>query len=236
MAIDLPLNRIVPLSNVRLALCETPHGWEVENADDIVTMWSRETAANPTLFDGMVPIFSSLYVADGVLEGISHPVGYSALMHYKRHNAVATAHVFATAVLVASGGELIAARMAGHTSYPDRINFAAGTFDRGDVVDGMLDVDGNMHREVMEELGIDLSMCRADDGYNLFAHDKGTVIFRRYHLPMTAIEANAFIQQTIAAQALPEVTEGIILQRSHTVPTGAASYMPALMNWHFERS
>ena len=73
--------------------------------------------------------------------------------------------------------------MAAHTANPGRVYFAAGSFEPEDFPGGRVDLHRNMVREVLEETGIDIVGTAARPAPpRACDRNRGTVIFRRYHL------------------------------------------------------
>jgi 8-oxo-dGTP pyrophosphatase MutT (NUDIX family) len=136
-------------------------------------------------------------------------------------------------MLVSSDNALVAIRMGKHTVNAGRVYFAAGSFELEDFRDGLVDVDFNMHREVKEETGIDIAKASPAKRYYLLSTRSGTVIFRRYRMPMTANAMVSSIKAFVAAEAHPEIEAPVVIHGVSDLPDDLASYMPSLIEWHF---
>jgi 8-oxo-dGTP pyrophosphatase MutT (NUDIX family) len=123
--------------------------------------------------------------------------------------------------------------MGKHTINAGRVYFAAGSFELEDFRDGLVDVDFNMQREVKEETGIDITQASPAKRYYLLTTRSGTVIFRRYRMPMTANAMVASINAFVAAQTRPEIAAPVVIHSAGDLPDGLASHMPPLIEWHF---
>jgi 8-oxo-dGTP pyrophosphatase MutT (NUDIX family) len=142
-------------------------------------------------------------------------------------------HVFAHAMLVSSDNALVAIRMGKHTLNAGRVYFAAGSFELEDFRDGLVDVNFNMRREVKEETGIDIGEASPAKRYYLLSTRSGTVIFRRYRMPMTANAMIASINAFVAAETNPEIEAPVVIHSASDLPDHLAAHMRPLIEWHF---
>lgn len=234
MSFDLPSGKVLPVDIVDVRLDSGQHPLERENRGAIEENWRREVAINPHIYDGQVALLSELSYRDSRLVGRCHIVRYATFMYWRRHReAPGAGHVFAHAMLVSSDNALVAIRMGKHTVNAGRVYFAAGSFELEDFRDGLVDVDFNMQREVMEETGLDIGRASPARRYYLWSSESGTVIFRRYRMPMTANAMVASINAFVAAQASPEIAAPVVIHSAGDLPDDLATHMPPLIQWHF---
>lgn len=234
MSFDLPRNVVLPVEKIEVRLDSAPHPFETDNVPEIKANWQREIAINPHLFDGRVALLSRLSYDDGLLTGLCHIVRYATFMYWRRNRATQDAgHVFAHAMLVSSDNALVAIRMGSHTVNAGRVYFAAGSFELEDFRGGLVDVDFNMQREVKEETGIDISEASPAKRYYLLSTYSGTVIFRRYRMPLTANAMVTRINAFVAAQDQPEISAPVVIHSASDQPDDLASHMAPLIEWHF---
>lgn len=234
MSFDIPRNIILPVDMIDVRLDPGPHPFESANEQAIERNWLAEKAANPALFDGTVVLLSKLAYAGGRLEGRCHAIRFATFMLWRRSQAVANAeHAYAHAVLVSRDNALVAIRMGRHTVNAGSVYFAAGSFEPGDFVDGVADVDFNMIREVGEETGLDIGHVRRGRRYHALSTASGTTIFRRYFLDADADEVAAGIRAFVAADPDPEIEGPVIIRSKDDRPEGLKGHMPPIIAWHF---
>jgi 8-oxo-dGTP pyrophosphatase MutT (NUDIX family) len=225
---------VFAFERAELALDEGTHPFVSANRDAIAAHWQRETAANPKLFNGRTAHFASLSLDGGVLAGRYHMVSYSAFMFWRRQpGRLLFEHVYAHAVIVSADNEILCGRMAGGTINTGVVYCPAGSFDDHDIRDGLLDIDGNMAREVREETGLDLGAMRAEDTMHAFEAANGVVLMRRYFSPLRSDELAAQAQAHIADEAEPEITEVLFLGAGSEAMPDLALQMPPILRWHF---
>ena len=234
MSFEVPRDTILPVDEVDVRLDPAPHPFERDNAQAIAENWAREREVKPALFDGTVALLSQLAYRDRRLVGRCHAVRYSTFLHWRRNRTIAGAgHAFAHAMLVSRDNALIAIRMGGHTVNAGRIYFAAGSFEPEDFPEGRVDLHANMVREVREETGLDISSARRGLRYHALSMERGTVIFRRYHVDAEAEEIAIRIRDFAAADPDPEIEEPVIIRVAHDLPDGLMPHMRPLIEWHF---
>jgi 8-oxo-dGTP pyrophosphatase MutT (NUDIX family) len=228
-----PRNQVAPVSAVEVRLEPGPHPFEVEHAAAIEASWQREVAANPALFDGRVVLLSQIAYDRGRLTGRCHAVRYATLLHWRHSRPAGAEHAFAHAALVSGDGALVAIRMGAHTANAGKVYFAAGSFEPVDFRDGLVDIDANMAREVLEETGLDIAVAPVDESYHLYSQNATTVIFRRYHLAESADAIAARISAFVASEAEPEIEGPVIIRGPDDLPDGLMPHMRAIVDWHF---
>lgn len=234
MAFDLPRETVVPVVAVEVSLDPRPHPFEQQFATEIEANWGDEIAVNPSLYDGRLMLHADLALEGGRLVGRCHEVRFATLMYWRKHRGSQSAeHAYAHAALVSRDNALIAIRMGDQTASPGAVYFAAGSFEPVDFVDGRVDVDGNMIREVGEETGLDIAALKRDPLYHLYSRAGGTVIVRRYFLDDDAEMVARRIEAYVDDQVEPEIAGPVIIRSADTLPDGIVPHMVAIVKWHF---
>lgn len=237
-AISIPCGpAILRASEAELRLQPGRHPFERDNSAAIARHWQGELAANPKLFDGQVVLFSSLVLVEGRLAGRCHLVSYSTLLYWRAVPGMRKGeHVFAHAVPVSADGKLLAIRMGSHTANAGQVYFAAGSFEPQDFRDGRADIDANMRREVAEETGLDLGAMRPEPALHILRWQDGTAILRRFFAAESADELAARVRAHVAGENEPEIEGPVVIGAADEAPTGLASHMPPILEWHFGAS
>lgn len=231
---DIPPGVILPVSRITVRLDDAPHPYELENRAAIDANWEAERERRPRLFDGEMILLASAGYRDGQIEGRCHPIRFATFLHWRRNReASAGFHVFASAMPVTTDGALLAIRMGPHTANAGRVYFAAGSFERQDFADGLVDVDYNIRREVAEETGFDLAGLPRENDYHALCTAAGLTLVQRYYLDVDAGTAAARVRAHIAADAEPEADAAVIIRSEADVPESAPAHMKPLVRWHF---
>lgn len=225
----------VRVDDIDLSVVEGPHPLYLAHEEEIEANWTREAEANPHLFNGQMVLQRHLTFDEGVIRGVAHVIPYSTLLWWRKQpDPQGALHLFGFPVLVSSDGAIVAIRMSQRTANPGQVYCAAGSLDLGDIIDGKLDLAGNMAREVREETGLDLSEADADPHSYASHKDNRIVVFRLYRFPVTASELAARIEAHMLHDEEQEI-DGVVVIRSAD-PT-AHNYNPLMLpilDWFFE--
>lgn len=205
-----------------------------ENKAAIAENWTRECAAKPALFDGEIYLAPEAYLRAGVLRADYRRSSFATLMYWRRDpQPVRPWHIFAVGVIVSREGHLIAGRMGYQHAGSGRVYFPAGSIDDTDIVDGHVDFESNMQREVQEETGLDLGRGKAERQFNLVTANRSIALFRRYRFDIPSHDLVAVIEDHIAAEAEPELAEIIPVKAAGMMGEATPSYVRAFADWHF---
>jgi 8-oxo-dGTP pyrophosphatase MutT (NUDIX family) len=152
-----------------------PYDWPFarERASDIDAHWQELCAARPHLFNGRVFLFRNMAITGGRLTGACFEADFKAFIAQRDFGCPdkTAFNCFAQGALRAPDGAFLLGEMAPHTANAGRIYFPAGTPDPSDAVDGRLDLDKSVMRELSEETGLDANDITPESGW--------TIVFER---------------------------------------------------------
>lgn len=236
MRFDLPRDTIFEIREIDVRLDPGPHPLLKGAEEAVAARWKIEKAAKPALFDGEVVLLSRLTWEEGKLSGTCHAVRYSQFLYWRSLRPVESAeHAYAHPILVAEDNALVAIRMASHTFNAGKVYFASGSFEPVDFPGGRVDVDFNMRREALEEIGVDLLDCAAEPKLFGLSRKEGTVFFRRYFSGLRAAELARNIRHHAQNGGDDEIEDAVILRSPADLDDRAAGQMPPLVEWHFSQ-
>lgn len=192
--------RVVEISGYTLSVEDGMHPLDLEYAAAIAAHWEIERGANPALFNGPVVLQRAITCRDGWISAIGHVSSFATFLWWRQRPMLAGAsHVFGYPVIASSDGALIAVRMAAHTANAGQVYFAAGSFDLADIIDGRCDLIGNMHREVSEETGLDLSDASTDGRIFASYRMSKLALLQIFRFELTADDILARIERFIGS-------------------------------------
>ncbi|MGH6760064.1 MAG: NUDIX hydrolase [Phyllobacterium sp.] len=227
-------NTIIPIKDVAVRVVDEPLHYEIENRDSIEQGWDREYARNPHLFNGPLYLAETAELSSGLFQATFQRTRYATLLHWRKDISQQRPwHIFGVGVIVSADNCLIAGRMAPRNAVAGRIYFPAGSIDDNDVVDGMVDYDRNMLREVAEETGFDLTGARRDTALHLVKANRNAALFRRFFFDLGAAEIAASIRAHIAADDAAELDDVIVVSGAGQMGDATPSYVRAFADWHF---
>jgi 8-oxo-dGTP pyrophosphatase MutT (NUDIX family) len=111
---------------------------------------------------------------------------------------------FGMGALRCADGAFIMGEMGQHTSNAGRIYFPSGTPDLDDIVDGMVDIEGSVTREVEEETGLTPADYRACPHWDCVVSGAAIAMIRILDVDVSGEELRARIAANLARQSQPE--------------------------------
>ncbi|KAB2665021.1 NUDIX hydrolase [Brucella tritici] len=227
-------NTVHIIDSAEVRVLSGPLPYTVENREAIVSNWTHERAANPTLFDGEFYLAPEAELMGSVFHAGFKRTSFATLMHWRRDVSQERPwHIFGVGVIVSSEGHLIAGRMSAQNAGAGRVYFPAGSVDDNDIVDGYVDYDANRQREVREETGLDLLDARAEQQISLVTGNRSIALFRRYYFDVPSPELVSRIEQYLSAEEEPELSEIIPVKAAGAMGDATPSYVRAFADWHF---
>lgn len=211
--------------------------YELENKSEIGANWDEELRANPTLFNGDFFMAEQAHINGDAFEAVYKRTRFKTMMHWKKNRtSLKPWHVFAVGVIVSNDNTLIAGRMASSTAAAGRVYFPAGSFDEGDVRNEIIDIEGNMRREVLEETAIDLADAQGfDSSIYLVTADCSIALFRRYYFDLSSQELLARIRRHIAAELISELDDVVAVASSADMSDTTPVTFRTFGDWHFSQ-
>ncbi len=177
------MSEAVPVVHVdRLQLAFEPKPWAFahERRAEIDGYFQSLQRAKPAVWNGRVLLLHEHALADGVFRGAYLETDYASFAAWRHWGrpAAAVCDCFGAAAIAAADGAFLLGVMGQQTANAGRIYFPCGTPDPGDIVDGQIDLDFSVRRELKEETGLDVAEFNPEPGWTtvfdlpLIAHIK----------------------------------------------------------------
>lgn len=220
------------LSGYDVSVANGPHPLYLQRQAEIETNWVAEHAANPALFNGEMLIHRDIRIdAEGRLVATGHLTPYSTLLWWRKQpDRPIAEHLFPIAVPITRDGAILAIEMSAKTANPGRIYCAAGSLDAHDIVNGKVDLDANMLREVTEETGIDLSTATPVGGYLGVRAARAVTLYRIFLLPHDAEEACALVRRHMETDHEQEIAGPVIIRDKSREGRNYPAFMPPIID------
>ncbi|MHC1548519.1 NUDIX hydrolase [Phyllobacterium sp. K27] len=232
---DFPEKTVIELRNASIRIEDGTLAYDLDNESEIELNWEADFKANPALFNGDFFMADKADINRGAFEATYKRTRFKTMMHWKKNRTLLKPwHIFAVGVIVSNDNALIAGRMANSTAAAGRVYFPAGSFDEGDVRDEVIDIDGNMKREVLEETAIDLADAqRFDSSIYLVTADRSIALFRRYYFDVSSQELLIRIRRHIAAELISELDDVVAVTSSADMCDTTPATFRTFGEWHF---
>jgi hypothetical protein len=200
----------------RLAFMVASKSWAfaIERRAEIDAYFAALQREKPALWNGRVLLLHHQVLADGVFNGEFLETDYAsfaAWCHWGRPPA-SVHDCFAAAAIMSSDGAFLLGRMGAHTFNAGKIYFPCGTPDRNDVVDGTVDLDRSVERELKEETGCDAAEFRAEPGWTAVVDGALIALIKVFRSRQDADSLRARILGSLARQRQPELADICIVR------------------------
>lgn len=206
--------------------------WAEKHASAIAEHWQTAIAEKPDLFDGKVLIATEVAVEGSRLNAELTVVRYSALKFWTRSGFphAGAFNLFGAGIVVTKDGAVLFGEMAAHTANAGFSYFPCGTPDTGDVIDGKLDIEGSIRRELEEETGLGAVDLLPSDQRWIAWDGALFCCARRYDTELTAEEATRITAAHLAAQQRSELARVHLIRRMDDLLTlNVPAYASALV-------
>lgn len=202
-------SKVVPITRLEFRFAPRPWPYADVHRAEMAAHFAARKRANPALWNGRVLVAYEHGVTDGVCRGAFLETDYASFMSWRDWGRPAAAAIdcFGAAALQAADGAYLLGVMAPHTANAGQIYFPCGTPDRGDIVDGRVDLEHSALRELKEETGLTADELYAEPG--CFVVFSGPMVMHakllRAREPAAALRDR--ILRHLASQRRPELCD-----------------------------
>jgi 8-oxo-dGTP pyrophosphatase MutT (NUDIX family) len=209
----------------RLELVFAPKSWAFANKRraEIDAFFEATRKEKPTLWNGRVLLMHHQVLEAGIFRGEYLETDYASFAAW-RHWGRPTAGVrdcFGAGAVIAGDGSVLLGVMGAETFNAGLIYFPCGTPDPDDIVDGTVDLDLSVQRELKEETGLDVAEFEPEPGWTMVVD--GPLIAQikvlRSNETSTALRERALAH--LASEPHPELADIRIVR-------GPANFDPAM--------
>jgi len=204
--------RVVPVERLELFLTSKPWAFATERRADIDAHFTALQREKPALWNGRVLMLHEQTVTNGVFRGEFLQTDYASFAAWIGWGRppVGVYDCFAAAAILAADGAYLVGVMSGATLNAGQIYFPCGTPDASDVVDGKVDFEFSVRRELKEETGLDAAELVPDPGWTMVVD--GTLIaqIKTFRARQSADELRAKILSFLSRQRQPELADILI--------------------------
>jgi 8-oxo-dGTP pyrophosphatase MutT (NUDIX family) len=170
----------------------------------------------PQLWNGRVVLARECAITGRRLSGACFETDYASFLAWRDWEFPDrdVTNCFSMGALRSADDAFLLGVMGQHTANAGLIYFPAGTPEPGDIVDGRLDLAGNITREIAEETGLTPDDYAAQAGWHAVPDGRRVALMKVLAAPASAAELARKIGDHIARETTPELA-GIRIVR-HT--------------------
>lgn len=154
-----------------LELSFAPKAWafSVERRAEIDAYFEALRREKPAIWNGRVLLLHHQIVEHGVLCGEYLETDYASFAAWQNWGrpAAGVCNCFGAAAILTADGAFLLGVMGPHTFNAGKIYFPCGTPGPDDIIDGKVDLDLSVRRELKEETGLDIADFEVESGWTM---------------------------------------------------------------------
>jgi 8-oxo-dGTP pyrophosphatase MutT (NUDIX family) len=223
------------IDGLELTFAPKPWAFANERRADIDAFFEAMRKEKPTLWNGRVLLMHHQVLAAGVLRGEYLETDYAsfaAWRHWGRPPA-GVRDCFGAGAIVARDGAVLLGVMGAETFNAGLIYFPCGTPDPDDIVDGKVDLDLSVRRELKEETGLDVAEFEFGPGWTMVVD--GPLIAQikvlRSNEPSIVLRERALAH--LATEPHPELADIRIVRGRADIDRAMPRFVTAFLASHF---
>ena len=206
----------------RLECRHLPQSWafDIERGGEIDAHWARQTRDNPKLYDGLVLLSRNVNVSanaqgETILSMDFFETRFSRFLAWRDFGFpdASVYNCFAMPALRSSDGAFLLGEMAPFHSSAGQLYFPAGTPDMNDVVDGRVDLEGSIIRELAEEAGLSARREELGAGWTVVFDLQRIACMKIIDWPEPAETILSRVRNFIASEDNPELANAHMISR-----------------------
>ena len=227
---------VFPIDHLDLIFDPRPWPFAAERRADIDAFFAKLQREKPAVWNGRALVMYECAIAERVLRGRYLETDYAsfaAWCTWDRPPAGAYDGFGAGALIAADDAALVGV-MGPQNFNAGRIYFPCGTPDPSDIIDGKVDLDFSVRRELKEETGIDAAELTVEPGWT-------TVVDGPYRAQIKTLRSreNAEILRErmlahLASEEEPELSDIRIVRGPADFDPAMPRFVTAFLRYYFE--
>ena len=177
-------------------------------------------------------------IGDGVLRGTYFETGFADFIAWRDWGFPdrAVRNCFSMGALRGSDGAYLLGVMSAFTANAGRIYFPAGTPEPADVVDGTVDLLGNVLRELQEETGLDPAALSVAPDWTAVDHGPRLALMKVIQADRPAEALREEVLRHLASEARPELADMRIVRSPDDFDPAMPDFVTAYLSYVWARS
>jgi hypothetical protein len=220
----------------RVAFAFTPGDWPFAQARraEIAAHFAARQAEMPALWNGRILLMNAWSLAARRMEGTFFATEFANYVAWRDWGFPdrSVINCFAMGAIRSTDGAFLLGEMSSHTVNAGKIYFPAGTPDPHDIAGDVVDLAGNVAREVAEETGLTDADFSAQPGWSAVFAGPRIALMQVLQARAPAQELRARVLAHLAREPRPELSD-ILIVRS---PADFHPMMPPFVTAYLEQS
>jgi len=223
------------VERLEFSFAPKPWAFAIERHAEIDAFFAASKRAKPALWNGRVLLLHHQVVCSGVFRGEFLETDYASYAAWNAWGrpAAGVRDCFGAAAVLASDGAFLLGVMGPHTLHAGEIYFPSGTPDPDDIVDGKVDLDLSVRRELEEETGLTPADVSAEPGWITVVDGSLIAQIKLLHVAQDADSLRAHILEYLGREAQPELSDIRIVRGPADFDPAMARYATAFLTEYF---
>jgi 8-oxo-dGTP pyrophosphatase MutT (NUDIX family) len=222
----------------RLDLSFAPKPWAfaIEHRAEIDTYFAKLQLEKPAVWNGRVLLLHSQIRVEGVFRGgylETDYASFAAWCHWGKPTAGKVHDCFSSAAIATVDGAFLLGVMAPHTFNAGLAYFPGGTPDPTDIIDGKVDLEFSMRRELKEETGLDAAEFSVEPGWTVVVDGSLIVQIKVLRSNQTAEVLRSRILDRLRTEKQPELSNIRIVRDSSDLDPAMLPFVKAFLAQRF---
>jgi 8-oxo-dGTP pyrophosphatase MutT (NUDIX family) len=220
-----------------LELSFAPKAWafSVERRAEIDAYFETLRRKKPALWNGRVLLLHHRIVEHGVLRGEYLESDYASFAAWQNWGrpAAGVCNCFGAAALLAADGAFLLGVMGPHTFNAGKIYFPCGTPGPDDIIDGKVDLDLSVCRELKEETGLDIAEFEVEPGWTMVVDGPLIAEIKVLHSKENANVLYGRIHAHLASERYSELADIRIVREATDINPAMPRFITAFLASRF---
>jgi len=169
VASPLGVPAVFHVDRLDLSFTPQPWTWADQHRAEIDAWFTGMRRKKPALWNGRVLLMHRQMIEHGVLRGEFLETDYASFIawkHWDRPHA-GVRDCFSAAAIQSSDGAFLLGVMGAHTFNAGKAYFPCGTPDANDIINGKVDLEHSVRRELLEETGLTMDNFSPEPGWTM---------------------------------------------------------------------
>jgi pyridoxine kinase len=168
-AAPLGVPSVFHVDRLDLSFAPQPWAWADQHRIEIDAWFADMRRKKPALWNGRVLLMHRQVIEHGVMRGEFLETDYASFIAWKHHGRphAQVRDCFSAAAIQSSDGAFLLGVMGAHTFNAGRVYFPCGTPDANDIIDGKVDFEHSLRRELLEETGLAMDDFTPEPGWTM---------------------------------------------------------------------
>jgi len=221
----------------RLELTFKPRPWAfaIERRAEIDAYFAALKREKRALWNGRVLLMHHQVVRVGVFSGDYLETDYASFSAWRAWGQphAGVRDCFGAAAIIAADGACLLGVMGPHTFSAGKIYFPCGTPDPDDIVDGRVDLDFSVRREVKEETGLDAAEFEVEPGWTTVVEGALIAQIKLLRSAEPAEVLRARMLAHLEREPAPELSDICIVRSPHDFTSAMPRFVTVFLAHHF---